>query len=161
PTCSRSRASERCNMFYPRLRLRSRIARVGARAVDGARGAAELGHVAAATLGGALFGYWRGRRPKGEIARQMYLVRNRSLVFVLVTLGFVGRVMVYQTCLLTTQVVDGRNQVGAQWARLLVLDVGPSLTAFMLSTRVGAGIAAEIGSMKVTEQIDALRMSGV
>ena len=31
----------------------------------------------------------------------------------------------------------------------------------MLATRVGAGIAAEIGSMKVTEQIDALRMSGV
>jgi phospholipid/cholesterol/gamma-HCH transport system permease protein len=58
-------------------------------------------------------------------------------------------------------VVDARDQVGAQWARLLVLDVGPSLTAMMLATRVGAGIAAEIGSMKVTEQIDALRMSGV
>jgi phospholipid/cholesterol/gamma-HCH transport system permease protein len=93
--------------------------------------------------------------------RQLYAIGNRSLVFVAVTLGFVGMVMVYQTCLLTTQVVDGRNQVGAQWARLLVLDVGPSLTAMMLATRVGAGIAAEIGSMKVTEQIDALRMNGV
>jgi phospholipid/cholesterol/gamma-HCH transport system permease protein len=70
-------------------------------------------------------------------------------------------VMVYQTCLLTTQVVDGRSQVGAQWGRLLVIDVGPSLTAMMLATRVGAGIAAEIGSMKVTEQLDALRMSGI
>jgi phospholipid/cholesterol/gamma-HCH transport system permease protein len=138
-----------------------RISRIGARTLDGVRAAAELLHVAAATLGGAAFGYWRGRRPKGEIARQLYFVGNRSLLFVCVTLGFVGMVMVYQTCLLTTQVVDGRNQVGAQWARLLVLDVGPSLTAMMLATRVGAGIAAEIGSMKVTEQIDALRMSGV
>jgi phospholipid/cholesterol/gamma-HCH transport system permease protein len=70
-------------------------------------------------------------------------------------------VMVYQTCLLTMQVVDGRNQVGPQFGRLLILDFGPTLTASMLATRVGAGIAAEIGSMKVTEQIDALRMSGV
>ncbi len=141
--------------------FRRSITRFGSRTLDGVRAAAELSHVAASTLGGALYGYWRGARPKREIARQMYFVGNRSLLFVCVTLGFVGMVMVYQTCLLTTQVVDGRNQVGAQWARLLVLDVGPSLTAMMLATRVGAGIAAEIGSMKVTEQIDALRMSGV
>ena len=141
--------------------LRRPIAKVGRNTLDGVRAARELAHVATATIGGAVFGYWRGKRPRGEIARQMYTVGNRSLIFVCVTLGFVGMVMVYQTCLLTTQVVDGRNQVGAQWARLLVLDVGPSLTAMMLATRVGAGIAAEIGSMKVTEQIDALRMSGV
>ena len=40
-------------------------------------------------------------------------------------------------------------------------DFAATLTGLMLATRVGAGIAAEIGSMKVTEQIDALRMSGV
>ena len=45
--------------------------------------------------------------------------------------------------------------------KLLIQDFGPSITALMLATRVGAGIAAEIGSMKVTEQVDALRMSGV
>jgi phospholipid/cholesterol/gamma-HCH transport system permease protein len=107
-----------------------------------------------------VFGYWRGKRPPGGIARQMYFVGNKSLLFVLVTLGFVGMVMVYQTCLLTTKVVDGRNQVGAQWIKLLVTGVGPSLTAMMLATRVGAGIAAEIGSMVVTEQVDALYMCG-
>ena len=53
------------------------------------------------------------------------------------------------------------SQVGAEFIQLLVRDFGPSLTAMMLATRVGAGIAAEIGSMKVTEQVDALRMSGV
>src|SRR5262245_29514009 len=144
-------------MFHPR----TKITRIGARTLDAVRAGRELVGVLTATLGGAAFGYWRGRRPKGEIARQLYNVGNRSLLFVCVTLGFVGMVMVYQTCLLTTQVVDGRNLVGAQWARLLVLDVGPSLTAMMLATRVGAGIAAEVGSMVVTEQVDALRMNGV
>ncbi len=142
-------------------RTRRTITSIGSRTLETVAAVAELGSVAAQTLAGAVFGYWRGKRPAGGIARQMYFVGNRSLLFVLVTLGFVGMVMVYQTCLLTTKVVDGRNQVGAQWIRLLVLDVGPSLTAMMLATRVGAGIAAEIGSMKVTEQLDALRMSGV
>jgi phospholipid/cholesterol/gamma-HCH transport system permease protein len=147
-------------MTMPRF-LRRWITAVGVRTIEAASATVELGSVAAQTVSGALFSYWRGKRPRGAIARQMYFVGNRSLLFVLVTLGFVGMVMVYQTCLLTTQVVDGRNQVGAQWMRLLVLDVGPSLTAMMLATRVGAGIAAEVGSMKVTEQLDALRMSGM
>ncbi|HVK73514.1 MAG TPA: ABC transporter permease [Kofleriaceae bacterium] len=140
---------------------RRTLIRIGARTLAAGTAALDLISVAIQTIVGSLWSYWRGKRPKGAIARQMYFVGNRSLLFVLVTLGFVGMVMVYQTCLLTTKIIDGRNQVGAQWARLLVLDVGPSLTAMMLATRVGAGIAAEVGSMKVTEQLDALRMSGV
>ncbi len=140
---------------------RPTITRIGAATLGVGSAALELISVAMQTLSGAMFGYWRGKRQKGAIARQLYFVGNKSLLFVVVTLGFVGMVMVYQTCLLTTKVVDGRNQVGAQWIRLLVGGVGPSLTAMMLATRVGAGIAAEVGSMKVTEQLDALRMSGV
>jgi phospholipid/cholesterol/gamma-HCH transport system permease protein len=143
------------------MSLRADITSIGSRVLDGVDAAVELWRVLVSTLNGATHRYWRGTRPAGELARQLYVVGNKSLVFVAVTLGFIGMVMVYQTCLLTTQVVDGRGQVGQQWSRLLVLDVGPSLTAMMLATRVGAGIAAEIGSMKVTEQIDALRMSGV
>ena len=139
------------------MELRSAIETIGRGSLGVGGAVADLGRVAVGAFAGTL----RRGRPRGEVVRQMYLIGNRSLLFVAVTLGFIGMVMVYQTCLLTTQVVDGRNQVGAQWARLLVLDVGPSLTAMMLATRVGAGIAAEIGSMKVTEQIDALRMSGV
>jgi phospholipid/cholesterol/gamma-HCH transport system permease protein len=44
---------------------------------------------------------------------------------------------------------------------MLIHEFGPSLTAMMLATRVGAGIAAEIGSMVVTEQIDALEMNNI
>jgi phospholipid/cholesterol/gamma-HCH transport system permease protein len=139
------------------MAVRRTIERLGAGAIGGVRAAVELWMVLVGTIAGLI----RGGRPRGAILEQMYVIGNKSLIFVAVTLGFIGMVMIYQTCLLTTQVIDGRNQVGPQFARLLVLDFGPTLTGMMLATRVGAGIAAEIGSMKVTEQIDALRMSGV
>jgi phospholipid/cholesterol/gamma-HCH transport system permease protein len=91
----------------------------------------------------------------------MYHVGNRSLVFIMVTLGFIGMVLVFQTCLQINRVTGDLSQVGAEFAKILVHEFGPSLTAMMLATRVGAGIAAEVGSMVVTEQVDALRMCGV
>ena len=54
--------------------------------------------------------------------------------------------------------VPDLSLLGASFLELLVRDLGASICALMLATRVGAGIAAEIGSMVVTEQIDALRM---
>ena len=101
------------------------------------------------------------RRPHGEITRQLYSIGNRSIVFIAVTLGFLGMVITYEACLQLSRVTGDYSQVGSQYLRLLVSDLAPTLAALMLATRVGAGIAAEIGSMKVTEQIDALRMSGV
>ena len=91
----------------------------------------------------------------------MYQIGNRSLLFVCVTLGFLGMVLVFQTCLQVNRITGDLSQVGAEFIKILVHEFGPSLTAMMLATRVGAGIAAEIGSMVVTEQIDALRMNGV
>jgi phospholipid/cholesterol/gamma-HCH transport system permease protein len=99
--------------------------------------------------------------PRGEIARQMHAIGNRSLVFIAVTLGFIGMVITYEACLQLSRVTGDYSQVGGQYLKLVVSDFAPTLTALMLATRVGAGIAAEIGSMKVTEQIDALRMTGV
>ena len=93
--------------------------------------------------------------------RQLYQIGNRSLLFVCVTLGFLGMVLVFQTCLQVNRITGDLSQVGAEFIKILVHEFGPSLTAMMLATRVGAGIAAEIGSMVVTEQIDALRMNGV
>jgi phospholipid/cholesterol/gamma-HCH transport system permease protein len=93
--------------------------------------------------------------------QQLYWIGNRSLVVIIVTLGFIGMVMTYEACLQLSRVTGDFSQVGSQLLRLIVSDFGPTLTGLMLATRVGAGIAAEIGSMKVTEQIDALRMTGV
>ncbi len=140
------------------MNLRPRIERIGATVIDGVDAAFELWGV----FSGTLFGLFRGsKRPPGEVVNQMYQIGNRSLVFVGVTLGFIGMVMMYQTCLQINRVTGDLTQVGAEFAKILVHDFAPTLTAMMLATRVGAGIAAEIGSMKVTEQVDALRMSGV
>ena len=102
-----------------------------------------------------------GKRPAGEVLRQMYQIGNKSLLFVCVTLGFIGMVLVFQTCLQVNRITGDLSQVGAEFIKILVHEFGPSLTAMMLATRVGAGIAAEIGSMVVTEQVDALRMNNV
>ena len=133
------------------------IERVGAQAVGAVRAAGTLRRVFLRTLAGAV----RGRRPPGEVLHQMYQVGNRSLLFVAVTLGFIGMVLVFQTCLQVNRVTGDLSQVGAAFVKILVHEFGPTLTAMMLATRVGAGIAAEVGSMVVTEQVDALRMCGV
>jgi phospholipid/cholesterol/gamma-HCH transport system permease protein len=103
----------------------------------------------------------RGRRFPGEVVKQMDQVGNRSLLFVGVTLGFIGMVLVFQTCLQVNRITGDLSQVGAEFIKILIHEFGPTLTAMMLATRVGAGIAAEVGSMVVTEQVDALRMCGV
>jgi phospholipid/cholesterol/gamma-HCH transport system permease protein len=145
--------------------LRTRTESVGNAVLDASRAAVELWLVYLGTISGIVRGFSRrhaGRgRARGEVVRQLYSIGNRSLVFIVVTLGFIGMVMTYQACLQLGRVTGDYSQVGSQFLRLIISDFGPTLTGMMLATRVGAGIAAEIGSMKVTEQIDALRMSGV
>src|SRR5690606_35446870 len=55
-------------------------------------------------------------------------------------------------------VIPDMSQLGTAYLEFLVKDLAATICALMLATRVGAGIAAEIGSMVVTEQVDALRM---
>jgi phospholipid/cholesterol/gamma-HCH transport system permease protein len=138
------------------------IANLGASVIAYARGAVDLWRVYVGTIAGLVRTLpRRNRRNRGEVWRQLFAIGNRSLVFICVTLGFIGMVTTYQACLQIGRVTGDYSQVGGQTLRLIVSDFGPTLCAMMLATRVGAGIAAELGSMKVTEQIDALRMSGV
>ena len=137
------------------------IRAIGQSALDAYHAAVELWLVYVSTIAGLLRGLRHANRPRGEILRQLYAIGNRSLIFIIVTLGFIGMVMTYQACLQLSRVTGDFSAIGPQYIRLIVTDFGPTLTGMMLATRVGAGIAAEIGSMKVTEQIDALRMSGV
>jgi phospholipid/cholesterol/gamma-HCH transport system permease protein len=137
--------------------LGAAIARLGAIVLDAVAAGRELGRVFLRTLARSL----RGRREPGEVVAQMYQIGNKSLLFIAVTLGFIGMVLVFQTCLQLNRVTGDLSQVGAEFTKIMVHEFGPTLTAMMLATRVGAGIAAEIGSMVVTEQVDALRMSAV
>jgi phospholipid/cholesterol/gamma-HCH transport system permease protein len=130
------------------------VARLGGAAIDAARGVRSIYSVFVQTL------YYcvRGRREKGALARQMYEMGNRSLFFLSCTMGFMGMIMVYQAALQSQRIIPDFTLLGATYLELLVRDFAASLGALMLATRIGAGIAAEIGSMVVTEQVDALRM---
>lgn len=114
----------------------------------------ELGRVFRLTL----YYTFRGAPQPGAIARQLYEIGNRSALFLCVTMGFMGMIFVYQAGLQIRRVIPDMSLLGATFLELLVRDLAASICALMLATRVGAGIAAEIGSMVVTEQIDALRM---
>jgi phospholipid/cholesterol/gamma-HCH transport system permease protein len=127
---------------------------LGAAALDLLNGGRELYSVFVRTL----FYTARGRREPGAVVRQMYEMGNRSLAFVTITLGALGLIITYQIGLQQGRVVPDYGMVGALFIQLLVRDLAASLGALMLATRVGAGIAAEIASMVVTEQVDALRM---
>ncbi len=130
------------------------VGTLGAAAIDLMIGGRELYSVFVRTL----YYVFRGRREKGALVRQMYEMGNRSVFFLSVTMGFLGMILVYQAGLQSKRVVPDFTLLGATYLELLVRDFAASLGALMLATRVGAGIAAEIGSMVVTEQIDALRM---
>ncbi len=131
------------------------VGSLGAAAIDLFIGARELYSVFVRTL----YYIFRGKREKGAVLRQMYEIGNKSLLFLCITMGFIGMIMVYQAGLQAKRVVPDFTLLGATYMELLVRDFAASIGALMLATRVGAGIAAEIGSMVVTEQVDALRMS--
>ncbi len=86
-----------------------------------------------------------------EVMVQAHDIGNRSVVFVAFTLGFLGMILVFQAGF-QAQKITGDLQ-------LLLREFAPTITALMLATRVGTGIAAQIGSMVVTEQVDAMRMN--
>ncbi len=130
------------------------VGSVGAATLDLALGARDLYSVLVRTL----FYTFRGRRDPGAVAKQMYEIGNRSLFFLSTTMGFIGMILVYQSGLQAKRVVPDFTMLGATYLELLVRDFAASIGSLMLATRVGAGIAAEIGSMVVTEQVDALRM---
>jgi phospholipid/cholesterol/gamma-HCH transport system permease protein len=100
----------------------------------------------------------RRRREPGAVFTQMYEMGNRSLAFISITMGAVGMIITYQIGIQQARIVPDYTMLGAMYLELVVRDLAASLGALMLATRVGAGIAAEIGSMVVTEQVDALRM---
>jgi phospholipid/cholesterol/gamma-HCH transport system permease protein len=90
-----------------------------------------------------------------SIVRQMEEVGVRSLPVVLVTATFTGMVLALQS-FTGFQRFQATGFVGTVVALSMTRELGPVFTGLMVSGRVGAAMAAELGTMKVTEQIDAL-----
>ncbi len=94
-----------------------------------------------------------------DIIEQLDAIGIGSMTVVLLTGLFTGMVLALQSGLTLDQ-FGARSVVGRLVSASMVKELGPVLTALMVTGRVGSGIAAEIGSMVVTEQIAALRALG-
>ncbi|MCD8139369.1 MAG: ABC transporter permease [Planctomycetaceae bacterium] len=102
----------------------------------------------------------RGLRFRREIVTQLYFIGVGSLSVVVTTGVFAGAVFAYT---LYNQLValGVGSWAGAFMAKMLTWHFGPVLIGLVLAGRVGCAITAEIGTMSVTEQVDALRGFGV
>jgi phospholipid/cholesterol/gamma-HCH transport system permease protein len=100
---------------------------------------------------------WAVRPPYGvgEWFRQMVRVGVDSIPVVFLTTMFTGMVMALQT-FTGFQRVHAENFVGSVVALAMLRELSPVLVALMVTGRVGSAMAAEIGTMRVTEQLDAL-----
>lgn len=94
------------------------------------------------------------------IVQQMEFVGVRSLPIILLTSFFTGAVFTVQGYRFLSM-VDVEGLVGGTVGVSLTRELGPSLTALLVAGRAGSAMAAEIGSMRVSEQIDALEAMAV
>src|SRR5215831_6741178 len=96
-----------------------------------------------------------GLRRFGLVVRQMDVIGVGSLWLVAVVSLFTGAVAAVQAAYQFSTVVP-LKYIGSVILRSVIIELGPVLTALIVGGRVGSSIAAELGTMKVTEQIDAL-----
>ncbi len=107
-----------------------------------------------------ILGCIRKRWEGGLILAQMEHIGVRSLSIVTITAVFTGMVLALQMGSYLTR-FGAKPYAGRILALVMLRELGPVLTALMIGARVGSGITAEIGSMKVTEQIEAMRSLGI
>jgi phospholipid/cholesterol/gamma-HCH transport system permease protein len=94
-----------------------------------------------------------------ELFHQCYHMGNRSLVLIGVTGFIIGLVLTLQTRP-TLMEFGAVSWMPSMVSISIVREIGPILTALVCAGRIGSGIGAELGSMRVTEQIDAMEVSG-
>jgi len=95
-----------------------------------------------------------------ELIRQLDEVGSKSLPLVALAGAAVGAVLSMETNSSLTR-FGARSMLPAATVYSLILEMGPIITGLIVSGRVGAGIGAELASMKVTEQIDAIEASAI
>jgi phospholipid/cholesterol/gamma-HCH transport system permease protein len=105
-----------------------------------------------ARLAGSLRYVWADRR---RVIAQMEQIGVRSLPLVLLVGLFAGAIIAWQAAYQFRGMIS-LSVLGGQVTRVVMMEMAPVLTALVISGRIGASMAAEIGSMKMSEQLDAL-----
>lgn len=94
-----------------------------------------------------------------ELMRQCFNMGNRSLLLVAVTGFILGLVFTLQSRPTLTE-FGAESWMPSMVGISIVREIGPVIIALICAGRIGSGIGAELGSMRVTEQIDAMEVSG-
>ncbi|GAB5400554.1 MAG: ABC transporter permease [Aureisphaera sp.] len=94
-----------------------------------------------------------------ELLNQCYIIGYRSLLLVGVTGFILGLVFTLQSRP-TLMEFGAESWMPSMVSISIVREIGPVITALICAGKIGSGIGAELGSMKVTEQIDAMEVSG-
>ncbi len=135
--------------------LPSAVSRLGDRVLSQLEILGEFGLLA--------LGTFRSLRQRGvpwqEVLVQFEAIAVRSTPIVAITALFTGMVLALQTAFALSR-FGAKPYVGSIVGLAIVRELGPVLAALMVGGRVGAGITSELGSMKVTEQVDAIRAMG-
>jgi phospholipid/cholesterol/gamma-HCH transport system permease protein len=93
--------------------------------------------------------------------RQFYFVANQSAPVVVFCVCFAAVVTIIEAAYHMKIVVGDVSMVPGFAALFILRELGVVIAALLVTSRVGAGIAAEVGSMTITEQVDALKMLGI
>jgi phospholipid/cholesterol/gamma-HCH transport system permease protein len=143
-------------IFYRNLRwlkFVDRFGRKGSALLDYVGGLSQL-------LGQALVGCFTRPFYPSELLNQMDEIGVKSVSITGITAFVTGGVLAMQTAY-SLEAFGGKTFIGRIVSLSLVRELGPILTALMVAGRVGSGITAELGSMTVTEQVDALRAMAI
>ncbi len=100
-------------------------------------------------------------RSMSLIFEQLYVIGVRSLPLIIVISVFVGAVAAWQAAYQFKFIGAPLRFLGQAVGKAVVIELAPVLSALVFAGRVGAGVAAELATMRVTEQIDALDSMGI
>jgi phospholipid/cholesterol/gamma-HCH transport system permease protein len=96
-----------------------------------------------------------------ELLRQLNFMGSESVLIICFCVCFAAMVTVIESSYHMKLAIQNDSMVPGFAALLILRELGVVVTALLLTSRVGAGIAAEVGTMKITEQIEALQMLGI
>jgi len=139
------------------MEVTPRLARLGRRSLDQMEGFGDFSLFVGQTF--ASIGEVFSRRGLRTLAPQAYAIGVMSVPVLLITGLFVGMVLAVQT-VEQFQAMGLEERMGVVVNLSVLRELGPVLSGVMLAGRVGGALTAELGTMKVTEQIDALRAMG-
>ncbi len=137
------------------------IRSIGSWFLDFVADAGRLWKLATDSLNFAFLGPFRGERIRWRLTcHQLISAGNRSLPLVLLISVFVGMILALQSAYQLKE-FNGRALVAGLVAVSVVRELAPLLTAILVAGRVGSAITAELGTMRVGQEIDALTVMGI